>query len=142
MLNHGARMRCFSPAVCCVFKNAGEKVFDSDDGGGSGGDDDEDGGGDDVTYDKFGNVIDKAAAERAALQELREAARAARAAKVRRETERQGGERAARPTEREKGIIADKKADDDRQTDRQRASPRTGRRTETEKDGERRIKET
>lgn len=61
-----------------------EKVFDSDDGGGSGGDDvDEDGGGgDDVMYDKFGNVIDKAAAERAALQELRDTARAARAAKV------------------------------------------------------------
>lgn len=61
------------------------KVFDSDDGGGSGGDeDDEEGGGDDVAYDKFGNVIDKAAAERAALQELRETARAARAAKVNR----------------------------------------------------------
>lgn len=60
-------------------------MFDSDDDGGSGGDDDEDGGdggGEDITYDKFGNVIDKAAAERAALQELRETARAARAAKV------------------------------------------------------------
>eukprot|EP00752_Nemacystus_decipiens_P007516 g6716.t1 len=57
------------------------KVFDSDDDGGSDGGDDQDGGGDDVTYDKFGNVIDKAAAEQAALQELRETARAARAAK-------------------------------------------------------------
>lgn len=36
-----------------------------------------------MEYDKFGNVVDKAAAERAALQELREKARAARAAKVR-----------------------------------------------------------
>ncbi len=45
-------------------------------------------------YDKFGNVIDKAAAERAALQEMREAARAARAAKVKRAGEegRDGGE--------------------------------------------------
>ncbi|CAN0417386.1 unnamed protein product [Pylaiella littoralis] len=57
------------------------KVFDSDDGGGSGGDDGECGDGEDVLYDKFGNVVDKAAAERAALQEMREAARAARAAK-------------------------------------------------------------
>ncbi|CAM9281089.1 unnamed protein product [Ectocarpus sp. 6 AP-2014] len=57
------------------------KVFDSDEDGREGedggvGDDD-----DDVVYDKFGNVMDKAAAEEAALQELREAARAARAAK-------------------------------------------------------------
>eukprot|EP00903_Cladosiphon_okamuranus_P006151 g6052.t1 len=58
------------------------KVFDSDDGGGGVGDDEEDGGdGEGVKYDKFGNVIDKAAAERTALQELRETARAARAAK-------------------------------------------------------------
>ncbi|CAM9436571.1 unnamed protein product [Ectocarpus sp. 12 AP-2014] len=57
------------------------KVFDSDEDGQEGedggvGDDD-----DDVVYDKFGNVMDKAAAEEAALQELREVARAARAAK-------------------------------------------------------------
>ena len=35
-----------------------------------------------MVYDKFGNVMDKAAVEQAALQEAREAARAARAAKV------------------------------------------------------------
>lgn len=58
------------------------KVFDSDDGGGSDEGGGEGGDGEDVKYDKFGNVIDKAAAERAALQEMREAARAARAAKV------------------------------------------------------------
>lgn len=68
--------------VCHSF--AGEQVFDSDDGGASGGDEDGGGGGDGdgVLYDKFGNVVDKAAVERAALQEAREAARAARAAKV------------------------------------------------------------
>ncbi|CAN0481623.1 unnamed protein product, partial [Ectocarpus sp. 12 AP-2014] len=57
------------------------KVFDSDEDSQEG----EDGGvghdDDDVVYDKFGNVMDKAAAEEAALQELREAARAARTAK-------------------------------------------------------------
>ncbi|CAM9325336.1 unnamed protein product [Scytosiphon promiscuus] len=58
------------------------KVFDSDEGGdASGGDGSDDGDGGGVEYDKFGNVVDKAAAERAALQELREKARAARAAK-------------------------------------------------------------
>lgn len=63
-----------------------EKVFDSDEDGQEG-EDGGDGDDDDVVYDKFGNVMDKAAAEDAALQELREAARAARAAKVRQGSE-------------------------------------------------------
>lgn len=74
-------MSSASRRVCHSF--AGEQVFDSDDGVASGGDEDGGGGdGDGVLYDKFGNVVDKAAVERAALQEAREAARAARAAKV------------------------------------------------------------
>lgn len=57
------------------------KVFDSDDEGGDFGADEDD---KEVVYDKFGNVMDRAAIERAALQEAREKARAARAAKARR----------------------------------------------------------
>lgn len=73
-----------SATAACCHSFAGEQVFDSDDGGANDGDEDGGGGGggDGMLYDKFGNVVDKAAVERAALQEAREAARAARAAKV------------------------------------------------------------
>lgn len=58
------------------------QVFDSDDDVGSGGLDYDNESHEGVARDKFGNVLDKAASERAALDEARAAARAARAAKV------------------------------------------------------------
>lgn len=78
-----------SEAIDCVFylyffvrSTDDVQVFDSDDDVGSGSLDYDNEGREGVARDKFGNVLDKAAGERAALEEARAAARAARAAKV------------------------------------------------------------
>lgn len=82
------RMRSIASFIYIFVRSTDDvQVFDSDDGvgneeGESGDLDYDNEGHEGVARDKFGNVLDKAAAERAVLEEARAAARAARAAKA------------------------------------------------------------